>query len=93
MTRPRLPIAPLVRLVERAGGCAAASTRTGLDNDRLDRLRAAYHRGRKAGEVTVGIADELAIRFLGLHPALVWGDAWWWQPPSDRTETQGAPDD
>lgn len=35
-----------------------------------------YYRAQHDGWVTVRQADELAIRLLGLHPLLVWGEDW-----------------
>lgn len=78
---PSLPAAPLVGLVARSGGPRLAAieygTRRYLTPSRLEALERAYQRAARAGRLTVYAADELAVRLLGLHPAEVWGDAWW----------------
>lgn len=39
-------------------------------------LRLALEKARTRGFVSVHTADRAAIA-IGLHPALIWGDAWW----------------
>jgi len=73
----RMPMRPLVRLITLEGGPTLAIRRAAVDHRETRRLYALYHRGERAGILTVGAADELAVRLLGLHPALVWGDSWW----------------
>jgi hypothetical protein len=41
-----------------------------------NRLRDAVEKARSRGRISVRTADRAAIA-LGLHPALIWGDAWW----------------
>lgn len=53
------------------GGPAAAGV---AQHSALER---AYCRARREGSLTPFAADRLAIRLLGLHPVLVWGDEWW----------------
>lgn len=71
-----LPAAPLVRVVEAAGGMRQLHVRD-------DRLERSFYRARRSGHLTLWAADELAVHALGQHPALVWGDAWW-DPPDLR---------
>jgi hypothetical protein len=73
----RMPMRPLVRLVALTGGPTVAIRRATLEHRETRRLYALYHRGERSGLLTVGAADELAVRLLGLHPALVWGETWW----------------
>jgi hypothetical protein len=65
-----LPAAPLVHLVQRAGGLTACGV---VEHSDLER---AYYRAAENGTLTAQAADQLAIRVLGLHPMLVWGDDW-----------------
>jgi hypothetical protein len=46
----------------------------------MEELERAHHLAVRASRLTVYATDELAIRLLGLHPAEVWGDAWWEAP-------------
>ena len=71
----RLPVAPLVTVVEGRGGYGACipEARGSKASSTLER---AWERAQAQGWVTVKTADELAIRVLGLHPLLVWGDDW-----------------
>jgi len=59
-----------VRLVHAHGGPIAC----GVHRD--DATERAWERAKHDGWVTVRQADELAIRLLGLHPMLVWGEEW-----------------
>ncbi len=36
-----------------------------------------WMRFNKSGRITVGSADRVCVKCLGLHPALVYGDVWW----------------
>jgi len=58
--------APLIVRVEAAD--SAPTTRA------TPRLARAWHRAVSDGHVTLGMADELAVGLLGMHPANVWGD-------------------
>jgi hypothetical protein len=68
---------PLVDLVTLVGGPTVVIRRGTKDHREICRLYALYHRGERAGLLTVNAADELAVRLLGLHPAHVWGEVWW----------------
>lgn len=76
MTIATLPAAPLVRVVEAAGGMRALHVRD-------ERLERSYYRAKRAGTLTVWAADKLAVIGLRTHPALLWGDAWW-EPTAPR---------
>lgn len=80
----RLPAQPLVDAVERRGGVGRAlswrrSTREGRQAAR------AYARARARGWVHVAAGDELACRLLRVHPAVVWGEAFWDQEEAEMT--------
>lgn len=85
----RMPMRPLVRLVTLAGGPTVAIRRAAFDHRETRRLYALYHRGERAGLLTVGAADELAVRLLGLHPALVWGQTWWLEGSGPSADAEG----
>lgn len=70
---PRLPLAPLLAIVEARGGYAACAPDARGHRETLDR---AWERAKAEGAVTFDAADRLAIRLLGLHPMLVWGEDW-----------------
>jgi hypothetical protein len=78
-----LHVVPLVQAIEGRGGLAACGVHAntqGHDEDdtrEFSRLHRAYHRAIKAGRLTVFSADTIAIKALGMHPALVWGEEWW----------------
>jgi len=65
----------LVAAVDRRGGPDALGR--GLPRPERTSLLAAYSRAVLSGRVTVTAADRLAITGLGLHPALVFGPAWY----------------
>jgi hypothetical protein len=65
-----LPAEPLVAAVQARGGVRAC---VGADGA----LERAYGRARGSQRLTIAAADKLAVRVLGMHPALLWGDAWW----------------
>ena len=71
----RLPLAPLLELIEGRGGYAVCAPGVGNRGDRaaLDRT---WERAKAEGAVPLTTADRLAIELLGLHPMLVWGDDW-----------------
>lgn len=81
----RMPMTPLVRLVTLAGGPTVAIRRAAFDHRETNRLYALYHRGERAGLLTVGAADELAVR----HPALVWGRTWWLEDSGASNDVEG----
>lgn len=61
-----LPAAPLLELLE------------GVDfGERHSSLKAKCERAQTTGRLTITVADELAVRLLGLHPCEVYGTAWW----------------
>lgn len=75
---PRLPIEPLVRVVELAGGVNVVfpDCRDPSKRDRASRnAHRAFDRCVQRGFCTMHAADLLAVQ-LGTHPALIWGDAW-----------------
>jgi hypothetical protein len=76
-----LPINPLARLVAVSGGVRVLVARAAFTDAERRRLSALYRRGRRMGALTPYAADELAVRLLGLHPALVWGERWWVRDP------------
>lgn len=69
MTAPTLPAAPVVVRIRQLGGVRACCGR----NEALER---AYNRAAAAGRLTVWAADQLAVRVLGEHPLMVWGEDW-----------------
>jgi len=74
-----LPTAPILRHLELMGGPYAGLTAAGYpqeskDRDRLDK---ALQRAIKRGYVSIAVADQLCCEVLRVHPALVYGDAWW----------------
>ncbi len=69
-----LPITPISRRVDLAGGIAALTD--GMGPRQTDRLSMAYHRAQQAGTVTIWAADRLCVELLDLHPMLVFGDDW-----------------
>lgn len=79
---PRLPIQPLATLIAAQGGLRACGIRR-RPGDLIDRrrwvarLQRAYERARHSGWVSLHAADELSVNGLRLHPAEVWGNAWW----------------
>jgi hypothetical protein len=79
---PALPIRPLETLIAAQGGLAACGIRR-QPGDLLDRIRwvarlqRAHARARRSGFVSLRAADQLAVHGLRLHPAEVWGNAWW----------------
>lgn len=91
-TRPNiltrfLDAAPLIEIVEaRARGLAfegEISPASTLLDGRYSPLAAAYRRAVRDGRLTERAADQLACH-LGEHPALIWGEAWWDLPDSQR---------
>lgn len=68
------PIEPLALQVRLAGGILRLQYE--VAGRRGERLAMAFSRGLKAGYVTWHAADLLAIELLGMHPFMVWGDAW-----------------
>jgi hypothetical protein len=78
---PRLPIQPLVNLVDAHGGLRACGVwdHTGTPN-RIRwarRLLRAYSRSRQRGWIGLHAADELSVKALSMHPAEIWGADWW----------------
>jgi hypothetical protein len=79
-TIPSLPVEPLRALVELYGGPRLAGAALGAEIDwrpRSAALEMAYARAVRSGRLTVYAADELAVRLLGRHPVMVWGEQWW----------------
>src|SRR5664279_4404783 len=86
-----LSSAPLVALVEAEGGYAACA---GMCQGNTPLARA-WHRAKADGTVTWVAADVLAVKLLGLHPLLVWGEEWLrccGSSPSGPTRRQSASD-
>lgn len=78
----RLPFAPLLSLVETHGGLAALGLSHREDDSaertrHLERTMRVYWRSRKRGWIGLYEADRFAVQVLGLHPCMVWGQAWW----------------
>lgn len=79
---PRLPVEPLVAYVNRAGGFAslglvADSTCSASWRRFVDRTYRSYQRSVARGWVDIWAADTLAVHALGVHPCIVWREAWW----------------
>ncbi len=36
-----------------------------------------WMRFNRSGRITIGSADRVCVKCLGLHPSLVYGDDWW----------------
>lgn len=70
-----LPAAPLLAAVQARGGLRACGVRR-EETPGAERLTKAYYRAVQRGWLNCFVADELAVAVLGLHPAAVWGDAW-----------------
>lgn len=70
--RAALPIEPLYNIV--AGSADAEMTTTEFAR-RLNTTTVAVNRWRRQGGIPWVSADEAAIA-IGLHPLVVWGDAW-----------------
>lgn len=64
----RLPVGPLVELVEAKGGVSVF----GRHGNGSDARRRAYQRARQSGRLTVDAADRL-VTALGRHPVELWG--------------------
>ena len=65
-----LPVQPLLEVVAHLGGPEAAAA-LGVSHETVRKWRCG-----ERPTVFVDRADQYAVR-LGLHPALIWGDAWW----------------
>lgn len=74
--QPHLPAAPLVTLVEQRRQSNNPNKRLILTGKHA-RLWKAYDRARTNGWVTPHAADELAIHYLQMHPAEIWGIDMW----------------
>lgn len=72
-----LPVAPLVEFIEQVGGSLVLWERCGLHQAEVERYQKVLKRAKERGYLDVAFADHFAVRVLGTHPALVWGDAWW----------------
>ena len=70
MTRPTLPINPLLEHLASGGHRTLhdASVAAGVD-------WSGFHRAVRRGRICMWNADRIAIR-LGTHPVLIWGDEW-----------------
>jgi plasmid maintenance system antidote protein VapI len=78
---------PLDPLLDRLDGLPAhaAAEQLGVTRETVERWRT----GRRSG-LTPGNADRYACA-LGLHPGIVWGDAWWALPTRyDRDNARNA---
>jgi hypothetical protein len=71
-----LPADPILTIIRGRGGLAEVLRHLDYDDTEAQRLRMVYHRGQNDGRLSVAKADELAIRVLGLHPVLIYGDDW-----------------
>lgn len=65
-----LPAAPLLEFYD----CPRSPARRATRNSSLER---AIDRARSSGRLSFYVADQIAIRLLGCHPSLIWGDDWW----------------
>ena len=86
----RLPIEPILRHLHLMGGdlvgtcLATAGYHKGtVARARLDK---ALERGITDGHLTIAAADAICCHVLGLHPCLVYGDAWWIDVPADQED-------
>lgn len=79
---PRLPVEPLVDLIDRQGGLRALGVRH-RDGDPaehvrwVERIYRSYLRCRERGWISIYDADEMSVKVLRLHPSQVWDDGWW----------------
>jgi len=71
---PRFPVGPAQRIIDLKGGPDMVWPPQLGDRVRSNAQRV-YQRSIARGWFTVAAADQIACS-LGLHPALVWGDAW-----------------
>ena len=69
--RETLQVGPLQAAVEARGGIGVATAH--LEGTERLRLRRAYWRALESGRLSELMADEFAVRVLGSHPTLVWG--------------------
>lgn len=70
MTATRLPVEPLLELLDPDNTRAAVAL--GVNVDTI----AAWRRGTRLATIHPYRADKYAIT-LGLHPSEIWGQAWW----------------
>jgi plasmid maintenance system antidote protein VapI len=71
--RRMLPVEPLLEHIDGLDALSAAH-QLGVSDKTVTRWRTGQRKG-----LTIGNADRYACA-LGLHPGLVWGDAWWDYP-------------
>ncbi len=81
MSRASLPIEPLRAIAAAQADRHADTEATGgftqrLFADMIGMTDRSVTRWMQDGRIPWSSADEAAVA-LGLHPALVWGDAWW----------------
>lgn len=70
--RASLPLEPLLSIVTRSAGTDMSTTEFAR---RIGTTTVAVNRWQRQGGIPWVSADEAAIS-IGLHPLLVWGDAW-----------------
>lgn len=71
----RFPVEPLI---EHLGPNWASEARErGMDPVTVGSLLRSLNRARVSGGLTTRAADRLAILAAGVHPAAIWGAAWW----------------
>lgn len=70
MSSAQLPVGPLLAALH--GKNLAGCTR----RDSTQRLTRALLRAKARGQVSIWMADELAIGIAGTHPASIWGEQW-----------------
>jgi hypothetical protein len=68
----RLPFGPIEAAIT-----AAMPGHNGIHGWLTENQERNYWRAKAVGLITPAFADELAIRVLGLHPSLIYGDDWW----------------
>jgi hypothetical protein len=90
-------VEPLEAAVPIGGGLAelAVHRSDDLPTDRarfVERVHRGWQRAKTQGWVSVWAADEICVKVLGVHPAVVFGDAWW-QVMEDIDVYNGVTDD
>ena len=79
----RLSPEPLLAAFERRGGIEAVLELREIDHAERRRASRALHHARRHGFIGVFQVDTLCINVLGVHPAQVYGEAWFTAPDNE----------
>lgn len=77
-----LPLDPVTKILDHAGGLAAlldnCGPEFGWDTPGRDRVEKNLDRAKdRGGRIDLAHADYFAVKVLGSHPALIWGEDYW----------------